>query len=288
VNSNDEVGNMARSFNEMIDNIRSLAAAADTIGKGNYDTPVPVRGELDVLGLSLDRMKENLKAAKQRDLEQNAALLAEKQKLEQANVRINVLIKEIHHRVKNNLQVIASMLRLQSSTIEDPFLQQLFAQSQSRVASIALIHEKLYKGDDLAQLDLAQYLKELFGELVTLNNVSDAIRYRTSIEPGLTLDLNTMVPLGLILNELITNSFKHAFKGRDGGHIELAIHHAGENEIDLHYQDDGVGIPAEKLRSDGATLGVSLIESLVEQLNGFFTVDATSAGTRYHIRFRPA
>jgi len=287
VNSNDEIGAMARSFNGMIDNIRSLAAAADAIGKGNYDTPVPVRGDLDVLGLSLERMKENLKAARIRDMEQNAALQTEKEKLEQANARINVLIKEIHHRVKNNLQVIASMLRLQSSTIEDRQLRQLFDQSQGRVASIALIHEKLYKGDDLAQLDLALYLKELFAELVTLNDVGESIRHRTDIEPGLTLDLNTMVPLGLILNELITNSFKHAFKDRPKGLIELSIRRAGEGEIDLQYRDDGVGIPQEKLLNDGATLGVSLIEGLVEQLNGFFTVDSDGTGTRYHIRFKP-
>ncbi|MBL8000554.1 MAG: HAMP domain-containing protein [Flavobacteriales bacterium] len=288
VSSNDEVGAMARSFNGMIDNIRSLAAAADAIGKGNYDTPVPVRGELDVLGLSLERMKDNLKAARDRDLEQKTALEAEKEKLERANARINVLIKEIHHRVKNNLQVIASMLRLQSSTIEDRQLRQLFDQSQSRVASIALIHEKLYKGDDLASLDLALYLKELFAELVQLNDVSEAIRYRTDIDKGLALDLNTMVPLGLILNELITNSFKHAFKGRSGGNIELAIHRVDGGDIDLQYRDDGVGIPQEKLLNDGATLGVSLIESLVEQLNGFFTVDSDATGTRYHIRIKPA
>ena len=286
VNSTDEIGTMAESFNNMIDNIRSLAAAADAIGKGNYDTPVPIRSELDVLGQSLDRMKENLKAAKQRDMEQNRELQAEKEKLEQANVRINVLIKEIHHRVKNNLQVVASLLRLQSSTIEDKQLQQVFDQSQSRVASMALIHEKLYKGEDLAQVDLALYLKELFAELIMLNNVSDTIHYRTTIDPGLVLDLNTMVPLGLIMNELITNSFKHAFKGRDTGSIDLTINRVGEAEYDLIYTDDGVGMPREKLQSDGATLGVSLIESLVEQLNGFITVEADTTGTRYHIRFK--
>jgi len=88
------------------------------------------------------------------------------------------------------------------------------------------------------------------------------------------------------MNELITNSFKHAFKGRDTGSIDLTINRVGEAEYDLIYTDDGVGIPREKLQSDGATLGVSLIESLVEQLNGFITVDADATGTRYHIRFK--
>jgi two-component sensor histidine kinase/HAMP domain-containing protein len=286
VSSNDEIGHMARSFNGMIENIRSLAGSADAIGKGHYDTPVTVRGDQDVLGNALTRMRENLKAARQRDLDQNQALKDEKEKLEQANERIRVLIKEIHHRVKNNLQVIVSLLRLQSSTIEDEHLQQVFGQSQSRVASMALIHEKLYKGDDLAQLDLAQYLQELFAELVQLLNVRDDIKYRTDIDPGLTLDLDTIVPLGLVLNELITNSFKHAFVGREGGTIELRVTQVAPGEFDLHYGDDGHGVPKERLSGSNGTLGMSLIESLVEQLNGFFTVDSGPEGTRYHIRFR--
>ena len=285
VTSNDEVGHMAGSFNEMIEAIRSLSASADAIGKGNYQTPVIVRGEQDVLGLSLTRMRDNLKAAKERDMKNNKALRMEKEKLELAKARIETLIREIHHRVKNNLQVVASMLRLQSGTIADEHLQQIFAQSQSRVASMALIHEKLYKGDDLAQVDLSGYIKELFSELVQLNKVRESIRYRTAIDPDLVLDLDTMVPLGLILNELITNSFKHAFKERQSGFIDLRIHRAEGNRFDLHYGDNGQGIPKERI--EGAeTLGRSLIESLVEQLNGFMTMESDANGTRYHIRFR--
>jgi two-component sensor histidine kinase/HAMP domain-containing protein len=286
VNSDDEVGHMARSFNGMIDNIRSLSASADAIGKGNYDTPVIVRGEQDVLGISLARMRDNLKAARERDLEHNRALRQEKEKLELANERIHTLIREIHHRVKNNLQVVASLLRLQSGTIEDKHLQQVFAQSQSRVASMALIHEKLYKGDDLAQLDLSVYIRELFSELVQLNNVRENIRYRTAIDPDLVLDLDTMVPLGLVLNELITNSFKHAFTGNAEGFIDLRIHRVEGKQFDLHYADNGRGIPRERMGADNDTLGMSLIESLVEQLNGFVTMDSDGTGTRYHIRFR--
>ena len=286
VTSNDEVGHMAGSFNAMIEAIRSLSASADAIGKGNYETPVIVRGEQDVLGHSLTRMRDNLKAARERDMENNRALRLEKEKLEQANARIQTLIREIHHRVKNNLQVVASMLRLQSGTIADEHLQQIFAQSQSRVASMALIHEKLYKGDDLAQVDLSQYIKDLFAELVQLNKVRETIRYRTAIDPDLVLDLDTMVPLGLILNELITNSFKHAFTEGQEGFINLRIHRAEPGQFDLNYSDNGRGIPADRLTGETGTLGRSLIESLVEQLNGFVTLESDSTGTRYHIRFR--
>lgn len=285
VGSKDEVGQMARSFNLMIENIRALAANADAIGKGNYDTPVYVRSEQDVLGQSLARMRDNLKAARERDMQHNQVLQAEKEKLEVANARIETLIKEIHHRVKNNLQVVASLLRLQSGTITDERLQQVFAQSQSRVASMALIHEKLYKGSDLAQVDLGNYIKELFAELVQLNKVRENIRYRTAIDPDLVLDLDTMVPLGLILNELITNSFKHAFRNGREGFIDLRIHRVEGGRFDLHYADNGAGISPERANTDTGTLGRGLIDSLVEQLNGFVTMESDAGGTRYHVRF---
>ena len=284
VNTNDEIGQMAFSFNGMIENIRSLANSAEAIGKGNYDTPVNVRGAQDTLGVALSRMRENLKAARMRDDEQTQALQAEKAKLEQANERIQILIKEMHHRVKNNLQVVASLLRLQAGTFTDEALQQAFEQSQNRVNAMALIHEKLYKGDELSTIDVAVYIHDLFSELVRLNDVSDRITYDTDIAPGLAFDLNTMVPLGLLLNELITNSFKHAFKGRNEGHINLSIRNAAAGAYDLHYSDDGVGIPLEKMQVDSGTLGVSLIESLVDQLNGRMTVDG-QVGANYHIRF---
>jgi two-component sensor histidine kinase/HAMP domain-containing protein len=286
VSSSDEIGQMALSFNGMIDNIRSLANSAESIGKGNYDTQVNVRGPRDVLGIALSRMKENLKAARLRDDDQTKALQVEKEKLEQANERIHVLIKEMHHRVKNNLQVIASLLRLQSGTFTDERLQAAFDQSQTRVTSMALIHEKLYKGDELAMVDVGAYIQELFAELVRMNDVNDRIEYSTDIDTGLAFDLTTMVPLGLLLNELITNSLKHAFKGRDSGSILLSIHHAEDQVFDLRYTDNGVGMPLEKMQDDGTTLGVSLIESLVDQLNGRMSLDGDAEGTRYHIRFR--
>ena len=285
VGGSDEIGEMAQAFNGMIENIRSLASSADSIGKGDYGAVVNVRGPQDVLGLALARMKENLKAARLRDDEQTRALQGEKEKLEQAHERISVLIKEMHHRVKNNLQVIASLLRLQAASFTDERLQEAFDQSQSRVTSMALIHEKLYKGDELASVDVALYIHELFSELIRMNDVQERIQHRTDIDAGLAFGLNTMVPLGLLLNELITNSFKHAFKGREKGLVTLGLHRSQKNVFDLHYADDGLGIPIEKMQPDSGTLGMSLIESLVEQLNGRMTLEGGSHGTSYHIRF---
>ncbi|MFN3875444.1 MAG: sensor histidine kinase [Flavobacteriales bacterium] len=286
VDSDDEIGRMAAAFNGMVDNLRSLARSAESIGKGDYDVPVNVRGPQDKLGLALARMKENLKAARLRDDEQARALKDEKEKLERANERISVLIKEMHHRVKNNLQVIASLLRLQAATFTDERLQAAFDQSQARVTSMALIHEKLYKGDELAQVEVGLYINELFAELVRVNDVEGRIRCSTDIDEGLAFGLGTMVPLGLLLNELITNSFKHAFHGRASGAVALSIHRAEGDAFDLDYADDGTGIPLEKLQPDGESLGTTLIESLVEQLNGRMAVDGSSGGTRYRIRFK--
>ncbi|MBK7945701.1 MAG: nitrate- and nitrite sensing domain-containing protein [Flavobacteriales bacterium] len=285
VTGGDEVGRMAMAFNGMVDNLKSLAGSAEAIGRGDYEAPVNVRSPQDQLGLALARMKENLKAARLRDDEQARALKDEKHKLEDANQRINVLIKEMHHRVKNNLQVIASLLRLQAASFTDERLQAAFDQSQSRVTSMALIHEKLYKGDELAEVEVGLYINELFAELVRVNDVEDRIRCSTDIDNGLAFGLNTMVPLGLLLNELITNSFKHAFHGRAAGSVSLSIHRTGDGAFDLHYADDGTGIPLEKLQSDGESLGTMLIESLVEQLNGRMTVEGGISGTRYQIRF---
>ncbi len=286
VDSNDEIGQMAQSFNGMIDNIRSLASSADAIGKGNYDTLVNVRGAQDVLGIALARMKENLRAARLRSEEQNLAVQQEKERLEQANERIQLLIKEMHHRVKNNLQVIASLLRLQAGTIADERLQYAFDQSQNRVTSMALIHERLYRGDELAMVEVGPYINELFAELVRVNDVNDRVRYSTDLDVDLAFGLNLMVPLGLLFNELITNSLKHAFVGREVGAITLSLHRAQANAFDLVYADDGVGLPMEKQQGSDATLGFSLIESLVEQLNGRMSITGDANGTRYHIRFR--
>jgi two-component sensor histidine kinase/HAMP domain-containing protein len=286
VASRDEIGSMAQAFNGMAENLRSLARSAEAIGRGDYGVPVNVRGPQDVLGNALARMKENLRAARLRDDEQTRALQDEKTKLEEANQRISVLIKEMHHRVKNNLQVIASLLRLQSATFSDERLQAAFDQSQSRVTSMALIHEKLYKGDELALVDVAAYIEELFDDLVRVNDVQQRIAHRTDIDAGLTLGLSTMVPLGLLLNELITNSLKHAFKGRSSGEVSLSLHRAGGDAFDLHYADDGSGIPIDRIQPDGTSLGTTLIESLVEQLNGRMTVEGGNGGTRYMIRFK--
>jgi two-component sensor histidine kinase len=169
--------------------------------------------------------------------------------------------------------------------ISDPETQDAFEQTQMRVRSMALIHEKLYQGTDLAQVDVAKYLEELFTELVQVNDVADKVKYSINIPEGFELDLHTMVPIGLMMNELISNSFKHAFKGRDSGSVEFSIRELADGRFEILYSDDGVGIPGDYNMEDPNTLGVVLIDSLVEQLSGEMTLESNDKGTTYRIRF---
>lgn len=283
--SNDEFGDLARSFNIMIQGIERAAEAANQIGTGDLNAEVQIRSDGDVLGKALAKMRDDLQNAREKEEAQNRLLQKDKKMLEDANDQIKMLIKEIHHRVKNNLQVIASLLRLQASGLDDPELTRLFDQSQNRVRSMALIHEKLYRGAELNELSVSKYLKELIGELIRVNDVRDSIKFKIEI-PDVDLDLNTLVPLGLVMNELVTNSFKHAFVDREEGLISVRIEHLGEREYAIHYADDGIGIPEDKLHGEGNSLGVDLIDSLVDQMNGEIDVKTGTEGTQYTIRFR--
>lgn len=283
--TNDEFGALAISFNQMIENIERSAETANKIGKGDLDTEVEIRSEGDVLGAALAKMKDDLRSAKEKDRAQTILLQEDKEKMEEANEQIRMLIKEIHHRVKNNLQVIASLLRLQSSSIEDPKLHHMFDQSQNRVRSMALIHEKLYRGAELNELSVSKYLEELISELIRVNDVRDSIKFNIEI-PDIDLGLSTMVPLGLLMNELVTNSFKHAFVGKDKGLITVKITDQEKGLFLVDYSDDGVGIPKDKLEGGHDSLGVELIDSLVDQMNGEIKVDTDTSGTHYEITFR--
>lgn len=283
--SNDEFGDLARAINTMIGNIENAAASANMIGEGDLDTRVEIRSEGDVLGKALVKMKEDLREAREKDEALSRLLQKDKEKLEEANDQIKMLIKEIHHRVKNNLQVVASLLRLQASGIDDPKLTKLFDQSQDRVRSMALIHEKLYRGAELNELSVSTYLEELIAELIRVNDVRDSIKFNIEI-PDVDLGLDTLVPLGLVMNELVTNSFKHAFVNKEEGLIKVSIEQMDEKNFIIHFADDGIGIPQEKLDGDRDSLGMDLIDSLVDQMNGEFKVQSGAEGTQYTITFK--
>ena len=196
-----------------------------------------------------------------------------------------VLLKEVHHRVKNNLQIISSLLNLQKDQVKDISTLRALRDSQSRVRSMALIHEKLYQSQSLAKIDFAEYVQSLTKDLFrsyqrTLGNI------RLNIHADqVSLDLDYAVPCGLILNELMTNTLKYAFPdGRDGS-IWIDLHAEPDQTLILRVADDGIGLPAGLDILKNKSLGLQLVNSLVKQINGTLVVESSS-GTAFQVSFK--
>ena len=196
----------------------------------------------------------------------------------------DVLLSEIHHRVKNNLQVVQSLLFLQSGKIADAAAQEALRDCQNRVQSMALIHQTLYASQDFARVNFNPFLNELISSLRKSNGVDRApIGIRVTAEP-IPLPLDTAMPCGLIVNELITNALKHAFKGRDGGEIEVALVSVAPGEAMLSVADDGIGIPDNFNIEDATSLGLQLVLTLADQVGGSLTVNRNNP-TQFALRF---
>jgi two-component sensor histidine kinase/ligand-binding sensor domain-containing protein len=230
------------------------------------------------LALTQHRQRERLEALVRARTAQIRAALNEKE----------ILLKEVHHRVKNNLQIISSLLFLQSRKIKDPTALGLFQASISRIRAMALVHESLYRSDRLTAIAMEDYFRQL------VDNLSDtyALRKETvTIEvraPGISLPLETAITYGLIVNELISNAFKHAFPGNRSGIIRVLLAEAAEHpdgrRIVLTVQDDGVGIPPDKEGGTADSLGLRLVQNLASQLDGTIEV-RRDGGTVFRITF---
>jgi len=198
-----------------------------------------------------------------------------------------VLLREIHHRVKNNMQVISSLLNLQSRGIEDPALERLFHESQARVRAMAMIHEILYESSDLSAIDLAAYVTKLARSLIRFYGAKgEHIRLEVNAEP-VFLGIDETVPCGLVINELLSNSLKYAFPDGRAGTIEISARATEGGEIVLVACDDGVGLPPDLDIRNTETMGMSIVVGLVEnQLGGKVELDR-SEGTCFTVTFRP-
>ncbi len=195
------------------------------------------------------------------------------------------LLKEVHHRVKNNLQVIASLLRLQARHLHDTETRAMFEESQNRVHSISLVHEMLYRTADLSRIDIAEYLRTLITHL-TDDWKQGVGSIRVTVEAvGVQLAVDAAIPCGLIVNELVTNALKHAFPNARAGLIRVSVILEPAGWLTLTVQDDGVGMPEKlDLRRSGS-LGLELVNALVRQLHA--TIDVRrNAGTSFEIRFQ--
>ncbi len=195
----------------------------------------------------------------------------------------NVLLREIHHRVKNNMQIISSLLSLQSSTIENPEMREVFNESQNRVKSMSMIHEQLYQTDNLSKIDFKIYINGLIKSLFQIYSSSlKQIKWDVDVKE-VKLNLETSIPCGLIINELISNSLKHAFKERDSGKITVKMN-SYNDLITLIVADNGVGIPNNFQIENASTLGLKLVTNLVKQLEGEMIVNKEN-GTSFTITF---
>jgi PAS domain S-box-containing protein len=184
-----------------------------------------------------------------------------------------ILLQEVHHRVKNNLQVIASLLRLQASTVADPTIREQFRDSQNRVHAMALVHEQLYQAPDLAHVDCAVYLRELAISVLRFYMARSAqVDLAFDTDTAVALDIDTAIPLGLILTELVSNSAKHAFRDGQQGTITVRLH-ADAATLTLTVHDDGRGFPESFDLQTAGSLGLQLVRDLTEQLGGIATVD---------------
>jgi two-component system, sensor histidine kinase PdtaS len=193
------------------------------------------------------------------------------------------LLREIHHRVKNNLQIISSLLNLQSAYIDDEKTLEIFKESQNRVKSMAMIHEKLYRSVGLSQIDFGDYMKNLAYDLLSsYRTSSNPVKLNADVE-NIKLDIDKAIPCGLLLNEVISNSLKHAFNNRNDGEISLDLHQKN-NEIKLSVKDNGIGLPINLNLEKADTLGLRLIYTLVGQLDGNIEVIRKN-GTEFKINF---
>ena len=195
-----------------------------------------------------------------------------------------VLLKEIHHRTKNNMMVVISMLDLQLAEIEDERTRIIFQEMEDRIRAMALVHEKLYQSQNLSEIDFESYIREIGESLVANMVLKNRARLELAIEP-MSINIDVAVPLGLVINEIVTNSVKHAFPRGRQGEIYIRLEKNSSGEIVLTVGDDGVGLPAEIDVMESSSFGMQIISSLVTmQLSAKLRVDRRH-GTRYSIVF---
>ena len=196
------------------------------------------------------------------------------------NEEKTILLKEVHHRVKNNLQVIVSLFRLQSQEIKNDEVKRIFAEAVNRVITMSLIHEKIYKSEILSSVDIEDYFKSLAENLIKNYQLENNIQleFTTKVKE---VELKPIVPLALIFNELVSNSIKYAFLQIKIPKISFLFVQKDNKKYELLYSDNGKWIENEGKNS----FGLKLIDTLSEQLNGNYTIEKKEEGTFYHFYF---
>ena len=278
-----------RVVSEPIDN---LIDTANRVSKErDYSLRATKYADDDLGQLSLE-FNEMLNEIEQRDAEMEQRVAQRTEELSRANSDLSgslqekvVLLKEIHHRVKNNLQVITSLLNLQARDIVDESAQKLFINSQSRVQTMALIHERLYQSDNLSKVNFAEYIPALVDSLFsTYKTGSQEVDLQIDVEE-LMIELDQAIPCGLIVNELMSNALKYAFPEERSGTIVVQLHALEDNMLELNVSDNGIGLPEEVGLEAKSTLGWQLLNILTRQMRGALEVLERRQGVHFRITF---
>ncbi len=219
----------------------------------------------------------NLKA----EINERRALEAELQKsLDEKDV----LMREVNHRVKNNFQIIVSLLHLQSRQTDERAVKLLFDECAARIKSISMVHDQLYGTRELTAISLDGYLRQLVQHISVINDRASRNISVKVTAPALIVGIDTAIFSGLIVNELLSNAFQHAFRGKDGGTVEVLLEVFNGDEINLIVKDDGVGLPRSIDPANSSTLGLELVNLFVSQISGTLMCERNS-GTAFHIGF---
>lgn len=263
--------------------LRAVQQFAQRVASGTLNTRLDLRSDDEIgdLAESLNTMMASLSLSQEKlrlSLSEQAALREK-----------DVLLREIHHRVKNNLQMLSSLMRLQSRTVEDDHTRGILRESEARIRSMGLIHERLYQSEHLSSIHMPDYLGTLTAELLSMAGGPPGTRPRLQLGvAAIPLDIDTALPCGLIVTELVQNSLKYAFPGpaaAAAGHIAVSLGRDGQGSLSLVVMDDGVGLPPGFDPLACRSLGMRLVKMLADQLHGQMSL-RSEGGVRVEIIFR--
>jgi len=233
--------------------IKEILEALMSFGELNFDNKIAIQGEadhLDAIAAAVNMLGEELRA-----------------RIGKINER-EIMLREIHHRVKNNMQIVSSILNLQASTLKDPEVVAKFIDCKERIASMALVHEQLYQSENLTELEVNTYFAALCKQMEYFHaNTNVSIEF-ISAHKSFYLPMEKVIPLGLMMNELIMNSYKHSFTEQITGNIKLQLT-LKEDTLTLILRDDGKGFENSEDFYNSKSLGLQLVHSLIDQLDAF-------------------